>query len=206
MASLRALAATPGGNDSEGRSLSPSRETGPTTVSTIAAAATVAPRESDSCPAPLSFDRFSAASSLTASNNRLEATMSRLETSGARAGPMNRRCAWSTPYSTTASPKKIIRGAKTTSMPVPASTTPAGSHPCGSPMSSATIGPANATMSSVSGTRTSIAQVSSAEVVLLTSALASGSSSDLAAAEASTGTTIPASTPPATSSKTMLGT
>ncbi|GAA3429275.1 hypothetical protein GCM10018953_64590 [Streptosporangium nondiastaticum] len=202
----RARAATPGGNDSEGRSRSPRRAAGPSTVSTIAAAATVAPTDSVRLPAGVRRDRSPAASPFTASNATREATTTRLETSGASAGPMNRRWACSAPYRTTASPKKIMRGAKTTSMSVPAATTCDRSHSLASPLSSETIGPARTAMSRVSGTRTSIVQVSSAEVIRPASSRAAGSSPDREAAEASTGTTIPASAPPATSSKTMLGT
>ena len=126
----------------------------------------------------------------------------RLETTGASAGPVNRRYAWSSPNRTTDSPYRTTWGENTASM-LPVALIMSGRLQCAlalAGLSREAIGPAAAATPRVSGTRMMTDQVSSAEVIWLTCALSAGSAAARSADRARTGTIALVSAPPRTSS------
>ena len=123
----------------------------------------------------------------------------RLDSSGARAGPRKRRCACRTPASTMPTPYSTTCGMKTTSIRLPVCTAP--SQVGSSESSARTSAGAASAPSSATGTSSATVQVSSALAVADTVAR-----SPSRTAPARTGTTSAASAPPATTSKTTFGT
>ncbi len=124
----------------------------------------------------------------------------RLERTGASAGAANLRCDCRMPYSTTARPYSRICGANTTSIRAPRATIVARGHPGVPPSSSDTSGRAVTATRTLTGTRSSTAQLISADEVCRTCSRSAGAAADPAAVSdagpASTGTTTAVRAPP----------
>ncbi len=204
-ASASARRATPGGNAKVGRSRTPAERTGHSIGSVITTTPAVVPHASHASAAPGSASASSRAPWAVRANTRYAPITTSDDSSGPSAGHTSRRCAVSTPASTTPTPYSTTCGENTTSIRAASAVAP--SQPSPTPVRR-TSGPASSATSSASGVSTATAQVSSADAVRSTSARCSGpapGASDRDSGPASSGTTAPASAPPATTSNSTLG-
>jgi len=126
-------------------------------------------------------------------------TTTRLDSSGATAGPPNFRWAWRIPYSTTATPYSSTWGANTISIRPAIPVISPWAQPGAPPSSAPASGRASSASAALTGTSSSTVHVSRADAIWLGRAPPASSSppGPVPAGAARTGTTIAVRAPPA---------